>query len=167
MTVMYRGAGPGANTFDFTPAFYEEYCGKEVIPALLREKCTSLRGAAQRLENKVNCIREASNTRCRAIMDAAKQKVIDDTPLYEQCLRDGEKHFNRAHPPEFQRSNNCAYERTPTGGPNSRGTKWRRLLPAACRPSTYVGRDGLDCCNGLPLADAPLGSECKAFYPAR
>src|SRR5258705_4506730 len=26
LTVMYRGAGPTRNTFDFTPAFYEEVC---------------------------------------------------------------------------------------------------------------------------------------------
>ncbi len=167
LTVPYRGAGPGKETFDFTPAFYVEYCARASIPALLRDRCTSLHNDAKRLEGRVNCIRDAGNVACGVVMTDAQRKSIEDEPLYRQCVQVGESRFNAIHAPGQQRSNDCAYERIPTGGPNSHGTKWRRLLPGACRPGTYVGRDGLDCCSGVTLADGPLGSECRAFYPAR
>jgi hypothetical protein len=59
---------------------------------------------------------------------------------------------------------NCAYEKGGTSK-NSRGDPWRKLLPAACRPGTFVGLDGLDCWSGDPLTDRGFGSaECAGYY---
>src|SRR5687767_14716582 len=41
---------------------------------------------------------------------------------------------------------------------------WKKLLPGVCRPGTFVGRNGLDCCSRNLSADGPLGAECIRFY---
>ncbi|GAB7549425.1 hypothetical protein [Cupriavidus sp. 8B] len=165
LTVTYRGAGPGKRTFDFTPAFFESRCKDADAPDLLKAKCQELESAAASLRNRLNCFASPENAACKAIMDDAKAKQAADLPVYEACKKATEKVFNKGKPKSQQRSNDCAYEAIATGGPNSKGTKWRRLMPGACRTGTYVGRDGLDCCSGSTLRDGPLGVECKAFYP--
>jgi hypothetical protein len=165
LTVTFRGAGPSRMTFDLTPKFYEQACAGEVALPPLAAKCRELSRAAAGLAGRVNCLRTPEVPVCTARMATARAAQEADRPLFEQCKAEGEARFNAGRPVTEQRSNACAYERKGTGGPNSRGVTWRRLLPGACRPGTFVGRDGLDCCSGSPLADGPLGAECRAFYP--
>lgn len=164
MTVMYRGNGPHANTFDFTPKFYEDNCPNPAIPAQLKLQCDSLKAAAKALEGRTNCIVNPGNPKCVALMKTANSLQAADQTIYDQCIKDGETNFNKNRPIAQQRSNDCAYEKKGTGGPNRRGATWKRLLPGACRTGTFVGRDGLDCCNGHPFTDGPLDIECKGFY---
>lgn len=165
MNVMYRGGGPPPNTFDLTSAFYQQNCSESSIPRTLRAKCNALKAAARQLDGRVNCIQNPEHRNCTQIIQSAKQRQTADRPVYEKCKRDGEADFNRNRPISQQRSEGCAYEERGTGGPNSRGVRWRRLLPGACRDNTFVGRDGLDCCSGVPLTDGAFGRECKGFYP--
>jgi hypothetical protein len=165
MKVMYRGGGPTKMTFDFTPNFYAENCPASDSHPLLQKKCKKLRSAEQALSGRTNCIKNPSDHRCSQLIKVAIAAEVADEPLYKSCLAKGERQFNATQPKDKQRSLGCAYEKHGTGGPNSNGTTWRRLLPAACRKGTFVGRDGLDCCNGIPFADGPLGKECRSFYP--
>ncbi|MGH7789080.1 MAG: hypothetical protein ACRERC_19575, partial [Candidatus Binatia bacterium] len=165
IVAMYRGAGPHADAFDFTPAFYEAWCPRPDLPARLTAQCAALAAAARQLDGKLNCVRTPDDQRCRALIDAARQRQAADQPLYDECRRVGEAAFNQRRPPAEQRSNGCAYEKVGTGQ-NSQGRTWRKLLAGACRDGTYVGRDGLDCCSGNPFSDGPLGVECRAFYLA-
>jgi|JI10StandDraft_1071094.scaffolds.fasta_scaffold396805_2 hypothetical protein len=163
----YRGGGPAPMTFDFTPAFYAKACESTAHQELLEKKCTELRAAAKVLLGRQNCIAEPSLEGCKGLIESARSAQATDLPLYMKCIAQGESTFNKGRPREEQRSNRCAYEKHGTGGPNSNGTTWRRLLPGACRDGTFVGRDGLDCCSGNTFADGPLGLECRAFYPAK
>lgn len=162
--VRYRGGGPGPWTFDFTPAFYLEWCEKDDVPAALGEKCAELARGAEKLEGRVNCIRRPEHERCRKRMEKAKAEKEADLAVYEECVRLGQDEFNRTRPREENRTNDCTYERLATGGPNSRGLRWKRLLPGACWEGAYVGRDGLHCCTGDPLIDGAYGTECRRFY---
>lgn len=165
MEVMYRGGGPSKMTFDFTPSFYSDSCPGAETHTVLRNKCKELKLSEQSLAGRVNCIKEQNNGRCTQLIATARAAKDADLPLYESCREQGETKFNVAHPKDEQRSLACAYEKFGTGGPNSKGTTWRKLLPAACREGSFVGKDGLDCCNGIPFADGPLGRECRSFYP--
>ncbi|MDG1581040.1 hypothetical protein [Pseudomonas sp. GOM6] len=169
LEVMYRGGGPDKNTFDFTPAFFQEICAATPTQEILNERCKQMRRAEASLSGRTNCITAPASPECATVMLKARNDRAADLPLYEQCLSLGQAKFNKQQPKAAQRSLECAYEAYGTGGPNSRGTRWRKLLPGACREGTFVGRDGLDCCSGVKLTDAWLGSECKAFYvpPAR
>ncbi len=164
LEAIYRGGGPSPMTFDFTPAFYSKAC--ESIPAqpLLAAKCTALRKAAAQLAGRLNCIAAPGSSGCSALMDAATAARTADRAKYQQCIAMGEPAYNASVPKPEQRTYRCAYERHGTGGPNSKGTTWKKLLPGACRDGTFVGRDGLDCCSGNTFADGPLGRECAAFY---
>ena len=161
----YRGTGPGRDTFDFTPRFYETACAGMPEQPLLAQKCETLRAAARRLDGRVNCIAQPSAPLCVTMMKSATRARTEDRVEYERCLELGESRYNAEQPPQRQRALRCAYEREGTGGPNSNGLTWRRLLPGACRDGTFVGRDGLDCCRGIALADGPLGRECRGYYP--
>jgi hypothetical protein len=99
------------------------------------------------------------------MMDAMASRKAADDVLYTECKSLGETAFNRKYrnQPRKQRSLDCAYERSRTGG----GGRWRRLLDGACRAGNYVGRDGLDCCTGNLYAAAMLGTECKGFFVRR
>jgi hypothetical protein len=165
MNVMYRGAGPPANTFDFTPAFYQEHCGQPSTPPLLTAKCNALKTAAGPLDGRVSCIQNPEHPKCVEIIRVARKAQADDRPLYEKCKQLGEAQFNSGRPIKQQRAEDCAYEKRGTGGPNTAGVTWRRLLPGACRDNTFVGRDGLDCCSGVAMTDGAFGKfECKGFY---
>lgn len=165
ISVVYRGNGPGEDTFDLTPAFYMEWCGKSDIPETLRSKCADLESDSARLLDRINCIANPSHEQCVEMMTAAEQSKQEDTVLYEECVARGQSRFNEGKPKSEQRVYACSYEAESTGGPNSRGLKWKRLLPGACRENTFVGRDGLDCCSGNIFADGHLGRECRSFYP--
>jgi hypothetical protein len=155
---------PYRKTFDFTPAFYEQQCPQSSIPAALATKCNALKTQARKSDGRVNCIRNPDHVKRVEVMSIAKERQAADRPLYEQCKNVGETQFNRGRPIAHQRSIGCAYEKRGTGGPNSKGKTWKRLLPGACRDNTFVGRDGLDCCNGNPISDGPLDIECRGFY---
>jgi hypothetical protein len=165
----YRGGGPAPNTFDLTPAFFEEKCKSSRDVPALAAKCRELALAAAKLNDKINCIRDSPNTACAAVMEAATSSKEEDRSAFEECNRVGQATFNSARPEAERRSLGCAYEAVGTGGPNSKGVRWRKLLPGACRTGTFVGRDGLDCCSGNVFADGHLGVECSTFYlsPAR
>lgn len=165
MEVMYRGAGPSNMTFDFTPNFYAEKCpGIESYPKL-QAKCKELNAGEKTLIGRINCIKNPDAAQCSGLISEARAARELDKAAYNACISQGERKFNASRPKEKQRSLGCAYEKYRTGGPNSRGTTWRRLLAAACRDGTFLGRDGLDCCNGVPFVDGPLGRECRSFYP--
>lgn len=165
LTVRYRGGGPPAGRFDFTPAFFDEQCGRPMLPAAVADKCRGAAPEAARLKTRVNCVAMPAHPKCAAVMTAAMTRKAADDPLYAECITLGEPVFNRKYAamPAMQRSLNCAYERRGTGR-NSRGDTWRRLLDGACRPGTYAGRDGLDCCTGSVMAAAMLGRECRHFF---
>lgn len=163
----YRGGGPAHKTFDFTPAFYQKACAGQPPQDALKAKCEELRKGAKALEDRINCFAEPTRAECEALIKAARETQTADRTVYDECKAKGELNFNKDRPKEIQRSNNCAYERYGTGGPNSKGTTWKKLLPGVCRSGTFVGRDGLDCCSGNSFSDGPLGLECRAFYPAK
>ncbi|MGO4158707.1 hypothetical protein [Cupriavidus sp. YAF13] len=165
LTVMYRGDGPGEMTFDFTPAFFESRCGTTSIPTLLEKECLRLRVAAAKLDGTINCFSNLDHPKCKDIMASALARKNADLPIFNECKRVTEEKFNRGKPLKAQRINDCAYEAAINGGPNKHGTRWNKLLPGACRPGTYVGRDGLDCCSGSSFKDGPLLQECEAFHP--
>ncbi|HEX8501129.1 MAG TPA: hypothetical protein VF659_11120 [Pyrinomonadaceae bacterium] len=165
-TATYRGAGPPPRRFDFTPAFYEQNCEQAGLPPPLAAQCRAARSALPALESKVNCVATPEHERCRAMMQAAARRKAEDDRMYEECLRVGETRFNRDRPRSQQRSLQCAYEKFGTGH-NSSGVTWKRLLDGACRPGTYAGRDGLDCCTGSLYEAALLGRECALFFVTR
>lgn len=161
---MYRGNGPEKNTFGFTPAFYEQNCSKSDIPEALAAQCSLLRRQANKLEGRLNCFKDPGHQKCQTVMTEAKQLREKDAPLYKACVRQGYARFNRSRPPVKQRSSDCAHQRKLAKGPNGKGDKWRKLLPAGCRENTFVGRDGIDCCSGNIYHDGPLNAECISFY---
>ncbi|MCF7982628.1 MAG: hypothetical protein K9K86_11645 [Pseudomonadales bacterium] len=165
LVVMYRGGGPHKNTYDFTPAFYEQWCDKSDIPDILSSKCRELERMASKLDGRVNCIMNREHVSCINIMKAVVTEKEIDEPVYRQCLKVGEKNFNKGRSDSDKRINNCAYGYESNGGPNSNGKTWHKLLAGACRENTFVGRNGLDCCSGIKFIDAALGIECKKFYP--
>jgi hypothetical protein len=168
MTAIYRGGGPSPGRFDFTPAYFDENCSKPELPAEFRAMCQSAAPAIGRLQNLVNCVATPNEPKCAAIIAAARSSQTSDEVFYNECKQLGESAFNRKHrnQPNRQRSNDCAYEKVGTGH-NSRGETWTKLLPGACRPGTFVGRDGTDCCNGSLYEAALLGTECRSFFVPR
>lgn len=163
----YRGDGPSPKTFDFTPAFYLKACAGQPQQVSLQNKCNELRNAAKALDGRVNCIAEPNAANCELIIEAARKLQLADRIDYQSCLAIGQTKFNSNRIKEEQRSIKCAYERYGTGGPNSKGVTWKKLLPGACRNGTFVGRDGLDCCSGNTLSDGPFAHECRPFYPPK
>lgn len=164
MNVMYRKNGPARNRFDFTPAFFEANCGKGGLPNAVASVCQSFDHTYTRFtENKVYCLEKPTHPGCPELIAKFESARQADEPLWKQCREMGEAKFNQTQPAARKRSNNCAYSDLRTGGPNKKGETWRRLLPAACWPNTYVGRDGLDCCDGRKMALGGLGIECSPF----
>jgi hypothetical protein len=170
LEVMYRGGGPEKGRFDFTKTFFEASCTKSNLPAVLAKKCRSFEDQFNKLtSNAVYCLSDPSAAGCRAVIEKAKAAKRADQPFWRECRRLGEVAYNRKHAknPGKQRSHGCAYEKVGTGGPNSKGETWRRLLPASCRPGAYVGRTGLDCCDASRMSLGGLGEECSNFTVAR
>lgn len=67
----------------------------------------------------------------------------------------------------LRRANGCLYSDQRLGGPHSRGERWRMLLPAACRPGTFVGLNGTDCCSADVRLAASLHPECTLYFLRR
>lgn len=165
LQVVYRGTGPGHRTFDFTPAFYAEACSSSPEYPALAAKCDELKKAAKNLEGRFNCIASPKDPKCKAIIEKAQKARDLDSEKYQLCRAVGQKNYNAQRPDSEKRFHSCAYEFKGTGGPNSHGTTWKKLLPGACRAGTFVGRDGLDCCSGNVYEDGPMYLECIGFYP--
>lgn len=166
-TALYRGNGPPEGIFDFTPAFFTAHCGRPDLPARFAAACRDLEAAVIRLgyDRRMNCFATPSDESCRVNLTAAERRKAVDIQERLACLAEGEGAYNaRQTDPAMQRSLGCNYERFGTGGPNSGGVTWRRLLPGACREGSFVGRDGLDCCGDDVLAAAALHPECNRFF---
>jgi hypothetical protein len=170
LNVTYRGGGPSQGRFDFTPAFFESHCSLSALPAALKTMCASFQRQLDRLtRDSVYCLANTGHAGCQPIIDRAKGLQDADQADWKECRDIGEARFNRKHAsePKRQRSLACAYEKIGTGGPNSNGDRWRRLLPAACLPGTFVGRDGLDCCDSNLMSLGGLGRECTPYLAAK
>lgn len=168
LSVLYRGGGPHEGTFDFTPAFFDEYCDRPDLPGRLAATCRVLESAVIRLgyDRRTDCFASPADEGCAEIVAESDRLKASDAVERLACLDQGEAAYNaRQTDPATQRALDCNYERFGTGGPNSAGVTWRRLLPGACRQGSFVGRDGLDCCGGNLLAAAALHPECSGFFP--
>jgi len=113
---------------------------------------------------RVSCFATPEHPRCRALMQQARARQARDAPLFAECTELGDRAFNRKYRdrPALQRSDDCAYQRRPTGA-----ERWPRLLEGACPAGSYVGREAEDCCSGDLAAAAALWPECVDFFPAR
>jgi hypothetical protein len=166
LTAVYRGAGPPKLRFDFTPAFFDAQCAEPDLPKILADMCKSFGRTFDRFtEDAVYCLAEPTAKGCAALMAAAEARKAEDKVLFDDCKALGEENFNKKHRTEkaLQRSDSCTYEKFGTGGPNSHGVTWRRLLPAACQTGAFVGRDGLDCCDKNKMSLGGLGKECSPY----
>lgn len=170
MTAIYRGEGPDKWRFDFTPAFYETTCNAPGLPEAFAGECRSFsRQYAKLTAHHVYCLTEPTSPGCSAVLKSAEEAKVADRHLWDECRQLGQAPFNIKYSsrPALQRSNDCAYEKHGTGGPNSKGQKWRRLLPAACQPGAYVDRSGLDCCDSNKMSLGGLGKECSIYSVSR
>jgi hypothetical protein len=168
MRAVYRGAGPPAGKFDFTPAFYDQNCSRPDIPQSLKRQCEALDRAARNLgyQSATNCFASATAPACTEIVAEAARQQVADRPERDKCLMLGESAYNQQQPdPKKRRSNACNYTQQRLGGPNAKGVTWRKLMPAACRDGTFVGRDGLDCCSTNTRFAASVHPECKRYFP--
>jgi hypothetical protein len=168
MQALYRGAGPPAGTFDFTPAFYDANCGVSGIPGALMRQCAALDAAVRSrgYDTRINCFAHPDKSRCITPLAAAQARRAADEPKRQRCLEIGQSAFNaEQNDPKDRRSNACSYSAERSGGPNSRGVTWRVLLPAACPEGSFVGRDGLDCCSSSTRFAAGIHPECSVFFP--
>jgi hypothetical protein len=166
--VRYRGNGPPKTRFDFTPRYLEQNCNRTDLPRELMTLCGDINKRVQTLAAHGNCFSSPSDPGCKTLMTTAKRLKNADRPEWTRCRTMGEAKYNASQKkPNTRRSENCSYEETGTGGPNSNGVTWRKILPGACGPGSYPGKNGTDCCaNDLYLA-ASVWPECNAFFRAR
>jgi hypothetical protein len=167
MSALYRGAGPGIDRFDFTPAFYEQNCNKTGLPIQFTQVCTTLAARMKKYEAQVNCILTPDDKRCAAVINPARLRKKIDDPIFDKCQQMGTKAFNALYPghPEKQRMDgDCGYEKLRTGHNSNKTQTWHRLLDGACRSNNYVGIAGTDCCTGSIYAAAGLITECNRFF---
>jgi hypothetical protein len=169
MNVTYRGSGPPSGKFDFTPAFYEKYCGRTDIPSQLTAECRRLDTQVTRsgYSTRVNCFVAPDDPLCSTVIANATSEQQADARQREVCLEMGQARYNATQSnPAKRRSLGCNYTKLSLGR-NSKGVTWRRLMPGACKSGSFVGRDGLDCCsNDLRLA-ATIHPECTPYFPRR
>jgi hypothetical protein len=168
MHAKYRGNGPSVGRFDFTPAFYSENCSRSDIPDALRKQCNSLDKAASHLgyADAINCFNAHGDPKCKTIMTSSETAQEVDIPKRKKCTEMGQEKYNAAQSdPRERRANDCNYSDLRLGG--KPGNRWRLLLPAACRPGTFVDKFGLDCCSGDVRFAAANHPECKAFFPSK
>lgn len=168
MIVMYRGRGPGAGRFDFTPAFYRENCGKSGVPAALKAECDALDADVKALgyDKAINCFESPNDKACVSALAKAKIERDADLPKRIRCIAVGAKKFNKEQKNAAERrSKSCNYSQASLGGSGTK--KWRLLKPAACRAGTYVDRYGLDCCSADVRFAAHNHPECRDFFPAK
>jgi hypothetical protein len=163
---IYRGSGPDPHRFDFTPAFFEATCPKSNIPSALVRACKGFQRKYDELTaNAVYCLEQPDFAGCKDVLAKAEAAKAADKPFWDECLALGEDRFNRkyASEPAKQRTDKCTYEQHGTGGPNSNGDTWSRLLPSACPSGTHVDRAGTDCCDGSKITLGGFGKQCDAF----
>lgn len=164
----YRGSGPPKGKFDLTPKFLEATCAKDEIPDVLATYCSSLERKAERsgYNERISCVREPAHAACGVLISEAKLSQELDVVERTLCLEMGESAYNASQTdPANERHHGCDYYKNRREA-NSSGTTWRRLAPGSCRPGTYVGRDGLDCCDGSVYAASSLHPECKMYFAA-
>ena len=167
MTTLYRGGGPPAGTFDFTPAFYAAECAKPSDPEALRRQCAALDQAVRQrgYDTRINCFSQPDHPKCGDILQKARAAQAADTPKRAQCLAIGEAAYNKKQSdPKERRALDCNYSQLSLGGSGTR--TWRRLLPGACPAGAFVGQDGLDCCTADVRYAAHVHRECAQLYPA-
>lgn len=170
LTTTYRGSGPPKTKFDFTPAFFREFCDRKTIPKQLQAYCSQMERNVKRhgYDARVNCFKSPNDIACKATISKALDEQVRDSKEREKCLRLGEAAYNASQPDRnMHRALNCDYSRLSLGGPNSSGVRWKKLMPGACRPGTHVGKDGFDCCTEDEKFAANVHPECSAFYPRR
>jgi hypothetical protein len=163
---IYRGGGPAQGRFDFTPAYFESACPKPDLPHALAAVCASFESVFRTLTRQaVYCLNATDDAGCAAIVAKAEAAKAADKPFWDECRQLGLTAFNKkyAATPAKQRDLACAYELHGTGGPNSKGQTWRRLLPAACQEGAFVDRDGLDCCDSNTMSLGGFGKQCAAY----
>ncbi|EPY6702279.1 hypothetical protein AAHU49_06900 [Klebsiella quasipneumoniae subsp. quasipneumoniae] len=161
---IYRGTGPHANTFDFTPAFYQMACNTVPKQSILAKQCNVINKNQNYLKRKTNCITNPKDQKCILIMKEANAAKELDNIKYQKCLSEGEKKYNPTVSKDQRRDDNCNYELMSTGR-NSRGKTWQKLLPAACGNMAFMGKGATDCCTGNTFTDGGLFTECSPFYP--
>lgn len=169
ITTMYRGSGPPDGKFDFTPAFFDEWCPKSDKPQALTSECAVIERARRRYEVRVNCFATPEHDACKSLMATALAAQKADEPEYKRCEQIGVQAYNRAQTDDAKdRSTTagCGYSLN-TRKCNSRGVCWQVLLPGACGTGSLVGRDGLDCCSGTVQVAGYLHPECTPYYPER
>jgi hypothetical protein len=167
ITVMYRGNGPPDGKFDFTPAFFDEWCPKTQKPDALVTACAVIDRARRSYEARVNCFATPAHASCQGVMAAATTAQQTDEPEYKLCERLGVRAYNRQQADDARdRSTNagCGYSQN-TRKCNSNNVCWQVLLPGACSAGSLVGRDGLDCCTGTISVAGYLHPECTPYYP--
>jgi hypothetical protein len=164
MLAVFRGNGPRAGRFDFTPNFMKSRCKDKGLPAIFARFCTDHIRTAARLAAKVNCIKTPTHRKCAATMKAAGAAKKADQPKYALCKRLGQRAYNKKQTrrPE-KRANDCAYFRHVPACSAARPCGIR-LAPAACQAGYYVGKDGLDCCSADPVQAAIDQVECGIYY---
>lgn len=168
MLARYRGSGPPRGRFDFTPAFFESRCGDAGVPAAFSEVCRSIESAISSLgyDRRINCLDAGTeDSRCETLIGAAREAQESDAAERDRCLSlGGDAAYNAQQPDaSLHRTLGCNYFLNQKGE-NSAGDAWFKLAPGACRPDTFVGRDGLDCCSASVYATAKLHPECRAFF---
>jgi hypothetical protein len=167
METVYQGSGPPAGRFDVTPALLEKHCADPAAPKSIADKSRALENAAKKFDGKINCLREPGKVECAAVVKAARDAHAADKPEYAACQKIGAKAYNKTQADPLKHRSimaGCAYAQN-LREQNSKGHTWQRLMPGACRPGTFVGRWGTDCCTGLALTDAAYGGgECASFY---
>jgi hypothetical protein len=96
MTARFRGAGPPIGTFDFTPAFYDEFCPRDYMPMALQNQCKNLDGAVRKhdYDHRLNCFQTPEVPKCRDVMAAAEASKNADQAKHVRCLAVGETKFN-------------------------------------------------------------------------
>jgi hypothetical protein len=167
MSATYRGGGPDPGRFDFTPAFYQANCGRSDIPSALKAQCASLDKAAARLgyTKRTNCIATPTVDKCKQLIADAQLKQDADVVKRNSCLKDETAYNKGQTDPKEKRTNECNYSLLLLGGSGRK--HWHLLLPAACRPGTYVDRFGLDCCSSDVRFAAANHPECLPFFPSQ
>lgn len=170
MEALYRGTGPPIGRFDFTPAFYEAACAAASIPDALAAECRRLESAIERhrYDERLDCLSPTETyVRCTEVAASARETKRHDAIERDRCLALGDDAYNVGQADaQMHRTLGCNYFLN-RKGQNSSGDTWRLLTPAACRPDTYVGRNGLDCCASNLYGAAALHPECSGYFLER
>jgi hypothetical protein len=167
ITVMYRGNGPPDGKFDFTPAFFDEWCPKAQKPKALVTECAVIDKARRRYEARINCFATPEHASCKEVMAAAAAAQRRDEPEHLLCEKLGVKAYNKQQPDAAKHRSTrsgCGYAQN-IRKCNTHGVCWQILLPGACSAGSFVGRDGLDCCTGTVSVAGYLHRECTPYYP--